>query len=254
MDNKTQKERDQLLHLYKFDSSKYLTDEVLSKMSEHLDSVLSFSFMLILPIIILCSIFALASIGIGYMFDSALFGVIFFILSVFFSVISGGSLGLKISTKNLTAAANAIIRYAFSLTRDIKDIKSGGSSTIKLAHAIKLTVYAVVLPAANIIINQKVILIGPLLYNLIEKITVKLTQIIAEQINAQEVTKNEADDLSSIHSGADMKKAEAIINNIEKYSTSSVRGLSVFCNIIGILSSAIGLLVLSIAMIVFKML
>lgn len=160
--------RKRLYSVYGVDVDKYTNDEVVDELTEKLEGILSFGLIIILPVIICFILFTAASIILSNVFDTALFGTLYFIFSILI-FIGTGLLSLSIAIKNLYEGIGYILAYATNVTNDIrKGITNELKASLNYKDLTLLVLYGIVFPVVKKIVRKS--LIGGLLYYIIEKV------------------------------------------------------------------------------------
>ncbi|MFZ5988710.1 MAG: hypothetical protein ACOYWZ_16505 [Bacillota bacterium] len=180
-------ERNKLLEQTGIDTEKYLTESIMSQITEGLESCIDFTFNLLKPAIVLNIIFITLSIGLGVYYRSLGFGILFFILSLIISLLGGGLMGLRNALTKIVIGVNKIVRCSYSIVKDIYifwDKKNIGTLP-HLPVIVKLAILCIILPVSEKIIIRKLSMLGKPLYWIIEKLAVSITNLLTGSIEKQ---------------------------------------------------------------------
>ncbi len=164
--------RQKLYSTYGIDVDKYTKDETIDQFEQKLDSILSFGFASILPVVISGVTALLSAVLFSFIFESAVFGVLFFIFSLPIFLIGVGAIGIAKATENLYEGVSFILAFSINITKDIKKIiiKNGKINTNPKDLSL-LILYGIVFPIVKRIIRKKPL--GGAFYFIIEKVVNK---------------------------------------------------------------------------------
>lgn len=181
--------RQRLYSTYGIDIDKYTKDETIAQFEQKLDSILSFGFTSILPVIISGVTALLSAVLFSYTFKSSVFGVLFFIFSIPIFLIGVGAIGIAKATENLYEGISFILAFSVNITNDIRNsIINNGKFNTNPKDLSLLILYGIVFPIVKRIIRKKPL--GSAVYFIIEKVVNKCCVKMDFEINEIETEDN----------------------------------------------------------------
>lgn len=199
--------------------TKYITEDALAIISGNLDKSLSFLSYLLMPTIILNFIFLAISLYIKIKYNSEIFYILFYIVSLIISVLSGGVFGLRSAIKNTADGIKGITRYSVNLLRDIYPLlkKDKVLEIIPPSKILNAISFFVVLPIVQKVLRRKIF--GNLYYFFIDIITTKSLGILGSTIDALFKNKKENGLVNNCNEGTEVENFPVATNKIlEKIS------------------------------------
>lgn len=168
------------------DPQKYVSPEVTLKIANLMTFHITFISTLIKPVIGLNIIFLIASVFLGILYGSILFGVLFFIFSTVISFFSGGLYGLKNFLEMTIKDMNDIVQYSLGIVNriagDVERLKVTASS-YTVSDILRLVMYGITIPQVEIAINSKIPVFKSHVYRFAEVLLLQTTEKLAENID-----------------------------------------------------------------------
>jgi len=254
MNNELLKERKKLEAQTGINTDKYLTEKTIKDVSEYLEFCLTFSFTLIIYPIILTLIFFLLSIGMGFLYKSALLAILLFISSLIISILCGSIMGLRIALIRSLTGINGIGKYSFELVTDIYtaiDENRKKEELPSISDIFKLVVYSIILPVINIIINRKVPIIGGFIYWIIENILFNFTKLVTNDMDTIDI-KDDSSDKKMDKPSKIVKIINTISLKINDFSVLAIKHILNICSIFNIIFLIIGIVPILLIFSVYK--
>lgn len=164
--------RQRLYSSYGIDVDQYTKDETIDQFEQKLDSILSFGFTSVLPVVISGVTALLSAVLFSFIFESAVFGVLFFVFSIPIFLIGVGAIGTAKATENLYEGISFILAFSVNITKDIRNgIINNGKFNTHPKDLSLLILYGIVFPIVKRIIRKKPL--GGAFYFIIEKVVNK---------------------------------------------------------------------------------
>jgi ABC-type multidrug transport system fused ATPase/permease subunit len=234
--------RQKLITSYGVDVDKYSSDEMVDELSDNLEGILSFSFTVILPIIITGILSLISTVALWYIYNSPIFCILFFIFSIPIFFLGTGALGLSTATKNLYTGISFILGFATNITYDIRKGKShqGNKNTKDLTL---LVLYGIVFPIVKKIIRNT--FLGGILYFIIEKAVNRGSRSIT---NDNEVQTPGLDDGTS--ESDTKKRLFKVSDKIKNISKLALKAIITFLKVLGIVFIVIGVILIALLFLV----
>lgn len=236
--------RQKLHSSYGIDVDKYTNDESVDLFEKKLDSILSCGTTSVLPVVISGTAALLLSVGLSFQFDSALFGVLFFLFSIPVFLIGIGAVSVAKATENLLEGISFIMAFTSNITKDIRNgIEEKGKFSTNPKDFSLLMSYAIIFPIVKKIMRKKPL--GDILYFVIEKIVNKgLSKIEIENNN----TNDNKIDLSNSNN---KNRLFTVSERVKNASKSALKSIIAILKIIGIAVIILGTILLLILFLIF---
>jgi hypothetical protein len=217
---------------------------MVDELSENLEGILSFSFTVMLPIIITGILSLISTVALWYIYNSPIFCILFFIFSIPIFFLGTGALGLSIAAKNLYTGISFILGFATNITYEIRKGKSHqGNKNTNSKDLTLLVLYGIVFPIVKKIIRNT--FLGGILYFIIEKAVNKGSRSITNDNEAQ--TPGLDDDASESDTKKRLFKVSAKIKSI---SNLALKATITFLKALGIVFIVIGLILIALLFLV----
>lgn len=181
-------QRSEFIAKYDIDMEKYTTDEIVDELEENISNAFLFSLNILLPILITCLISIIISVYFAYSYQSVVFGICLFFLSIPIFLFGAGSFGVVKAINTLSSCINYILNYTTNIVTDIKKINKTNNSE-KTSDIYKFTLYGIVFPTIKKSIRNS--FFGQIFIFFIEKISIKGSKILSDSYE-----KNESNSLS----------------------------------------------------------
>ena len=235
--------RQKLYSSYGVDVDKYSKDEAVDEFEKKLDSILSFGFNSILPVIITGTIALLSAVVLSYFLHSAVFGVLFFLSSIFIFLLGIGALSIAKATENLYDGICFILAFSTNITNDIRDgIIKSGKFNIHPKDLALLVLYGIVFPIVKKIIRKKPL--GGIVYFVMEKVVNKGFRQITEK-NSETETVNSVDNKNGLLT---------VSEKVKNFSKSALKSIIIILKAFGIIFISLGVMLILILCFIFTIL
>lgn len=237
--------RQKLITGYGVDVDKYSSDETVDKISENLEGILSFSFTIILPIIITGILSIASTVALWFTYNSPIFCILFFIFSIPIFLLGAGALGLSFASQNLYDGISFILGFATNIAQDIRKGNQCTNSNSK--DLTLLVLYGIVFPIVKKIIRNT--FLGGILYFIIEKAVNRGSRSINDENDTQ--SPDQPEDAPGDNSKKSLFKVSDKVKNISKLALKST---ITFFKISGIVFIMIGLILIALLFLVHSIL
>jgi hypothetical protein len=235
--------RQKLYSSYGVDVDKYSKDETVDEFEKKLDSILSFGFNSILPVIITGTIALLSAVVLSYFLHSAVFGVLFFLSSILIFLLGIGALSIAKATENLYDGICFILAFSTNITSDIRDgIIKNGKFNMHPKDLALLVLYGVVFPIVKKIIRKKPL--GGIVYFVIEK--------VVNRGFGQIIDKNS--ETETVNSVKNKNGLLTVSEKVKNFSKSALKSIIIILNVFGIIFISLGVMLILILFVIFAIL
>ncbi len=205
-------QRKEFIKKYDIDMTKYTTDEIADELEENISNAFLFAFNIMLPILITVVISIIASVYFANSYNSPIFGVCLFVLSIPIFLFGAGSFGVVNAINTLCSSINYILNYTSNIVTDIKKINNLNNDE-KNSDIIQFTLYGIVFPVIKKSMRNK--FFGEIIYFFIKKISIKGSNLLSDSYEGNEIyTLSKETDVDI--SEKQFTKVHKGINNISK--------------------------------------
>lgn len=232
--------RQKLYSSYGVDVDNYIRDETIDKFEEKLNTISSFGFIALLPIVISGTIALLSAVILSNILGSIAFGVFLFLFSIPIFLIGIGAIGIAKATENLYEGISFILAFSTNITIDIRNgiIKSGKLGTNSKDLSL-LILYGIIFPIVKRIIRKKTL--GGILYFVIEKVVNK-GYVKIDNENNDNITQNKANNEKGLFT---------VSERIKSISKSVIKSIIVILRATGIVFIVLGLILILLLFLIF---
>lgn len=218
---------------------KYISGGMLDSLKERLEGVLSFGFNVLFPVILSGVISLGLALLFGYLYDSLVFGILFFAATIPVFLFGVGSLGLAKAVKDFVEGISFLLGYSLNVSKDIRQIaKMKKNRDVDNKGVANIALNSVVFPVAKNIASGS--LLGGIVFSLIKKIVKKCMKDVLETVK-DELTGEELSD-EELSDEELLQIPNKTYQNINGIVMKAVKGIAFLLRIVGALSIALGLL------------
>ena len=205
-------QRKEFITKYDLDIKKYTTDEIVDELEENISKTFLFSLYILLPILITMVISIITSVYFANSYNSPVFGVSLFVLSIPIFLFGVGSFGVINAINTLCSSIDYILNYTSNIVNDIKKINNVNNNE-KNSDIVQFTLYGIIFPVVKKAMRNN--FFGGALYFFIKKISIKGSNLLSDSYEENErytLTKEIDVDIS----GKQFTRAHKGINDISK--------------------------------------